>query len=276
MFFLIGAVMAGELYTVTLKQAQIPTGISATWTVENCNLILQLKNSTGAPVELDWMRSVYAAQGQAAVGLVPGTSSKTSSMISIPPMVVPPGGFAEEMIFRKDRLTEESGLCLFDAPSTATITLSISGKWLTQQMDFDIDLDELDRRQELIRLQEEAIAKAQQEIAAQAAERERQRKEAEDLRRASELAVCQQKDRSYQRRMDNTEMWRNRIAIAGGATFAVLEASALMYNSRYPQSDTASGLAALGLTAGAGSLSAVIPMSVHIGTLKEEKARLPC
>lgn len=143
MFFMVGMVMAGEFTKLKLGPVQAPPGVTASWIVAGCNLKLQLKNNTNTPIELDWMRSVYAPKGEAAVALVPGSSSKVSSMIAIPPMVVPPSSFAEEYVFRKDNLPTDGDGCLFRVPSSAVVTLSISGKWLVQPMEFEIDLDAL-------------------------------------------------------------------------------------------------------------------------------------
>lgn len=125
---------------VTPGRASGPAGVAVTWRAFGCHLAVRIENKTSAPVEIDWMRSVYAPNGGAAVALVPGTSSKMSSMISIPPTVAPPGTYVEESLFRKDDLpgTDSAG-CMFSIPSEATVTLSLLGQWFTQSLSFKAD-----------------------------------------------------------------------------------------------------------------------------------------
>lgn len=125
---------------MTVESGTAPDGVSTRWTLEGCNVRVRVENATPVPVEVDWNRSVYAPEGAAAVGLVPGSASKQSSMLGMSPMVVPPGAFAEEVLFRKDRLPADGDGCLIDPVGKATVTLSVSGGWATQALTFQPDV----------------------------------------------------------------------------------------------------------------------------------------
>lgn len=126
---------------MTVGAGTAPDGISTQWFLAECNVRVRVTNATATPVEVDWNRSVYAPEGAGAVGLVSGSASKQSSMLGMTPMVVPAGAFAEEMLFRKDRMDDENR-CLIDATGKATVTLSISGDWATQVLEFRPDLEQ--------------------------------------------------------------------------------------------------------------------------------------
>lgn len=124
---------------MTVGEGTAPAGISTQWVLGGCNVVVRINNATAAPVEVDWNRSAYAQTDSAAVGLVPGSASKQSSMLGMPPTVVPAGAFAEEILFRKDRLPIDSDGCLIETISKAAVTLSVSGGWVTQALEFRFD-----------------------------------------------------------------------------------------------------------------------------------------
>lgn len=168
-----------------------PGGVRVDWSVSGCVLLLKLYNLGSVPVELDWMRSVWATRGQAAAPLMPGSSSRTSAMISIPPLVAPAGGFAEELVFRKDNLPSDGDGCLFYAPEKAVVTLKISGSWYTQPLEMFFEGEQAAREEAILAEVTKAREALELQVAAEkAAEAERvaAEKAAEEERKAADLA----------------------------------------------------------------------------------------
>lgn len=126
---------ASDPLMMTLGTGFAPQGVDVAWTTDGCNLELKLSNQTASSVEVDWMRSTVVLPSGESIPLVPGSSSKMSSMISIPPLVVPPNAFAKEILFRKDILADGCMLTL----GTLNLNLSVGADYLTQALVVEVD-----------------------------------------------------------------------------------------------------------------------------------------
>jgi hypothetical protein len=241
---IIAAALAATPALLTLGPASSPPGVAAKWTVEGCVLRVRLENTGAAPIELDWTRSVYTTASSGAVPLVPGTSSQMSAMISIPPMVVPPGTFGEALVFRKDRLPADGNGCLFDVPSEGTLTLSIGSRWLTQRVTFRPDPEAVARQAAMREAAEAALlaerqradaaratatAAAEASRVAAAAEAERVRAEQERLKRRSTCLASEKEFSSSERR------WRTWSWVVGGAGVGMASLGGLAMISAEPE-----------------------------------------
>lgn len=113
-----------------------PAGISVEWSLDDCIAVAKVSNATSVPVVIDWNLSVIAAEGQAAIGAVPGDASKLSAMNGMQPTVVPPGSFARPYVFRKDRLPADNPVirCTVDSWAPATVTLKLDTGWYVQRL----------------------------------------------------------------------------------------------------------------------------------------------
>ena len=179
------------------ERAQGIPGVYAEWSVSGCVLLLRLHNTGISPIELDWMRSVWAVDGSPAVPLVPGSSSKLSSMINIPPLVVPAKGFAEELVFRKNNLPSDGDGCLFSGPETATVTLKISENWYTQSIILDYDRDQTTREIAIFANIEKEKTLLLKEIADQQAAAQAQRKADEEKKKTEQRIEEERKQADF-------------------------------------------------------------------------------
>ncbi len=106
-----------------------PPEVTLAWAdADGCRPALQVTNGGTAPIEVDWSRSTLSSPGSGAVSIVPGTATGQAAALGIPPSVVPPGSFVAERIFEK-------GLSGCMARGPATLTLSVSGQWVTQEIE---------------------------------------------------------------------------------------------------------------------------------------------
>ena len=242
MFLLIGAVMAQTPFqlanAVLLESTQVP-GVRAEWGVTGCNLSVKVYNDTTTPIQVDWVRSVYTPEGSASVALVPGTSSKLSASINIPPMMIPPNSYAQEIVFRKDRLPSSTEVgCLFDTPSTGTVMLAIDQSWYSQKFSFEVDKSAL-----------EAAEKARR-----------------DAEYAAARAACARKYSALDDRIQKTRTWSY---ILGGAGVGLGAIGAISSFSGMAQGEPDSEFGLLPATILiAGGLGAYIPMTIHANKLE--------
>jgi hypothetical protein len=191
-----------------------------------------------------------------------------SSMIGMPPLVVPPGAFGEEILFRKDRLPADGGdSCLFHVPSDGTITLSVSGQWLVQPMTFDADLEQIDRDLAAAAAQEEAERAARQ--AAEAADQERTQAAA----KAVADAACVRRRRDLQGEISNRHLleWLG----VGAAAFGAIGAGSVTAQVARGDAEAAPGYLAAALFIG-GGVALIVPEHTAVKKAVATRDALVC
>lgn len=127
-----------------VEESTSPEGVTVSWTGVGCALSVRVDNGTPEPVAVDWTRSTFTPMGLASVGIVPGSQSAQSAMLGMPVSMVPPGGFIEEPVFRRDRLPSDKGdSCAASVGESATVMLSVGDGWATTRMVFAVDAEAL-------------------------------------------------------------------------------------------------------------------------------------
>lgn len=123
-----------------VEESTSPEGVTVSWTGADCALSVRVDNGTPEPVAVDWTRSTFTPMRLASVGIAPGSQSAHSAMLGMPASMIPPGGFIQEQVFRRDRLPSDKGdSCVASAGESATVMLAVGSDWATTRMVFEVD-----------------------------------------------------------------------------------------------------------------------------------------
>jgi hypothetical protein len=117
-------------------RAAWPGGAQVEWLSAAGELTLNISNSGGSVIEIDWNRSAFVDNLGQSDRLAPGSTRRGSIGQTLPPSIIPPGGTLSEALVRVGAVSLDGVAPLLTAPQageTATVTISANGRFVTQR-----------------------------------------------------------------------------------------------------------------------------------------------